>query len=47
MLITVNLAVIFILVCFIGGIIMGVVLVRPRQYGNYRGYSSTMRRHEE
>jgi len=48
MIITVNLAIICILVCFISGIVMGVLLMKPRYYTGSRGHlSASIRRYEE
>jgi hypothetical protein len=49
MVITVNIAIILTLICFIGGIVMGVSLMRPRYSGNYyqgRSSANSYRRNE-
>lgn len=48
MIITVNLAIICTLICFISGIVTGVLLMKPRYYTGSRGhFSSSFRRYEE
>ncbi|HVU66103.1 MAG TPA: hypothetical protein VHD63_03200 [Ktedonobacteraceae bacterium] len=49
MVITINMAIILTLICFIGGIVIGVSLIRPRHYGTYyqgRPSAGPYRHHE-
>jgi hypothetical protein len=47
MIISIHLVIALTLACFIIGLIIGVLLMKPRYYGNVRGHSSSSRRYEE